>query len=154
MRRIITHVSFDLKFNVRDTPPSSMVRYADVDDRGVETPGQATFTGKEAQVIWSYLSQSFLNELDALITSAAARAMEPGAVTARLEAVSRANQALIASQVAKERIDIELAAATEALEQIRARTAQLQDHDLLQVQEEATEVTEVTEVDAVTVADA
>ncbi len=118
-KRIITSLSFDLKFNVLDTPPSVRIMFTDVDDSGRETHGTTTIQDAAATAL---LLPGQLDAINKAIDAQAAAVKEPGAVTKRIEEADRAEQrarsAEAARQEAEKTIDI-------LEKKIKAKEAQL-----------------------------
>ncbi len=106
-KRIITSISFDLKFDVRDTPPAVRVAFADVDDSGRETHGTTTIHDAAATAL---LLPGQLDAINKAIDAQAAAVKEPGAIMQRIEeadkAEQRARSAEAARQEAEKAIDI------------------------------------------------
>ena len=95
MPRVITSVSFDLKFNVLATPPAVNVAFTDVDAAGRETHGKTSLVGPAASEVFPGTSMaSMLANINVGIDAQAAAVKEPGTVAARIEACDVARRQL------------------------------------------------------------
>jgi len=117
MPRVVTSVTFDLKFNVLDTPPQITVIFTDQDASGRESHGKTSLVDTEASDLWTTVGgAALLDAVNAAIDVQAAAVAEPGTVAARIEAVADAErqlrtltEATAAKQTATEALDAQIA---------------------------------------------
>jgi hypothetical protein len=116
MARVITSITFDLKYNVSTTPPTVQVTFADVAADGNETHGRTAIHDAEASALFP---PTLLAAVNAAIDAQAALVAEPGSVAARVQAAADAETltraAVAATKEAKAelaRINAEIAAKT------------------------------------------
>lgn len=91
MPRVITAVHYDLKFDLRFTPPSVTVRFTDIDPAGLETHGSFTLTDADATTA---MPAGLLAIVNAAVDAKAAAVTEPGSVAARVTAADDAERRL------------------------------------------------------------
>ncbi len=120
MPRVITSVTFDLKFNVLQTAPAIHVEFTDRDDDETETEGRTRFNDAAALSIFEV---GMLDRLNAAIDKQATEYAEPGKVTERITAASAAERRQREAEATKLSVDTQIAAATAELAEKMAAIA-------------------------------
>ncbi len=94
MRRVITSVAFDLKFDVSDTPPNIRIDFADIDDAGRESHAGTDIVDDEAAAMWLQINSGvpLLDAANNAIDVRAKHVSEPGTVAALIGAASEAQK--------------------------------------------------------------
>lgn|SRR3990167_7534055 len=138
MSRVITAISFDLKFNVLSTPPSISVHFTGVAPGGQETQGRTTIADVAARVVWDGITKGepMLDVINAALDAQAASVAEPGTVTERITAANEAEERRKNAEAVKAALDAQAeavdadvkakqSAAAELDEQLAAKRAEL-----------------------------
>lgn len=111
MARVITSISFDLKFNVLDTPPTISVAFTDVAPGGQESHGRVTLQDAAAGDTWKAAGgPAMLAAVNAAIDTKAAALPDLPTIAARMTAVDDLDRQIKEKQAAVAAADAELSA--------------------------------------------
>ena len=119
MARVITNVSFDLKYDVLSTPPSIRVNFTDQDASGAETHGSTTITDAAAAAVFP---TDLLAAVNAAIDAQAAQVPDMLSLAARITEADKAEARRKEAAEAVEALDAEIEAKRAALVELAAMT--------------------------------
>ncbi len=120
MPRVITSITFDLKFDVSTTAPGVRVAFTERDANGVETHGDTSIHDATAM---SLLPLTLIAGVNAAIDAQAAAVATPTLMAAKLTAASDAEERQRKAQAAADAADARVAAATAQLADLDAQLA-------------------------------
>lgn len=107
MARVITSISFDLKFNVLDTPPVITVGFTDVSPGGQESHGKVTLSDAEAAGV---LPPGLLAVVNTALDTKAAALPDLPTIAARMTAVDDLDRQIATKRAQVDAADAELSA--------------------------------------------
>lgn len=140
-KRVITSVHFDLKFDVRFTPPTITVTFADIDDAGVEEHTRTRIHDTDAADVLAAGPAGLLAAVNAKIDAQALAVPDLASVASRVTAADEAEQRRKDATAAKVKLEADNAAADAALAAKKAELAALTDQAIALTKAAISEVT-------------
>ena len=106
MPRVITSVSFDLKYDIRFTAPGVTVTFTDQGADGHETHGRVTVTDAEAAAL---LPAGLVDAVNAALDAKAAAPLDLPSIAARMTAVDDLERQVRTKQAMAANLDAQIA---------------------------------------------